>query len=120
MGVGDIPENARRSDRCGRSLDQTESREPRVLAWPQILGDGDNDGSCCRCHESRFDHLGFEKLVFANAVGNVRSRRIKEKTGARQLRTEPAKFVNPLDTEREILEITKDEWNAFRERFSRH
>jgi RimJ/RimL family protein N-acetyltransferase len=58
-------------------------------------------------------------LVFANAVGNERSHRIKEKTGARLLRTEPAKFVNPLYTEREIWEITKDEWNAFRERFSR-
>jgi|SRR5580658_6841702 ribosomal-protein-alanine N-acetyltransferase len=66
-----------------------------------------------------FDHLAFEKLVFANAVGNERSRRIKEKTGARQLRTEPAKYVNPLYTEREIWEIIKDEWNAFRERFSR-
>jgi hypothetical protein len=48
-------------------------------------------------------------LVFANAAGNERSRRIKEKTGARQLRAEPAKFVNPLYTEREIWEITKDE-----------
>jgi [ribosomal protein S5]-alanine N-acetyltransferase len=65
-----------------------------------------------------FDHLAFETLVFANAVGNKRSHRIKEKTGARLLRTEPAKFVNPLYTEREIWEITKDEWNAFRERFS--
>jgi hypothetical protein len=36
------------------------------------------------------------------------------------LRTEPAKYVNPLYTEREIWEITKNEWNAFRERFSRH
>ena len=65
-----------------------------------------------------FDHLGFETLVFGNAVGNERSRRIKEKTGARWLRTEPAKFVNPRYTEREIWEITKDEWRAFRSRFA--
>src|SRR6185312_8059826 len=40
-----------------------------------------------------FDKLGFEKLVFSNALGNDRSRRVKEKTGARLLRTEPAKYV---------------------------
>jgi RimJ/RimL family protein N-acetyltransferase len=62
-----------------------------------------------------FDDLGFEKLVFARAVGNVRSRRIKEKTGARFIRTEPAQFVNPEYSEREIWELTKDEWIACRD-----
>ena len=57
-----------------------------------------------------FNFLGFEKLVFTNAVGNTRSRRIKEKTGARLLRIEAAEFVNPEYTEREIWEITKEEW----------
>ena len=42
-----------------------------------------------------FDVLGFETLFFSNALGNEKSRRVKEKTGARLLRTEPAKFVNP-------------------------
>jgi len=59
-----------------------------------------------------FDGLGFEKLLFSNALGNVKSRRIKEKTGARFLRTEPAKFVNPEYTEHEIWELTKEEWLA--------
>jgi ribosomal-protein-alanine N-acetyltransferase len=63
-----------------------------------------------------FDSLGFERLLFSNAVGNEKSRRVKEKTGARFLRTEPAKFVNPSYTEREIWELTKDEWRAFRSR----
>ena len=57
-----------------------------------------------------FDHLGFEKLVFANAVGNLRSRRIKEKTGARLLYTKPKKFVNPAYTEHEVWELGKGEW----------
>jgi [ribosomal protein S5]-alanine N-acetyltransferase len=61
-----------------------------------------------------FDVLGFESLVFANAVGNVRSRRIKEKTGARFVRTEPAQFVNPEYSEREVWELTKAEWIAHR------
>jgi len=63
-----------------------------------------------------FDSLGFERLFFSNAVGNEKSRRVKEKTGARFLRTEPAKFVNPSYTEREIWELSKDEWRAFRSR----
>lgn len=57
-----------------------------------------------------FSELGFEKLVFTNAVGNVRSRRIKEKAGARLLRISPAKFVNPAYTEHEVWELTKEEW----------
>lgn len=49
-----------------------------------------------------FDELGFQTLVFANAVGNTRSRRIKEKTGACLIGVRPAKFVNPAYTEYEI------------------
>jgi RimJ/RimL family protein N-acetyltransferase len=61
-----------------------------------------------------FDVLGFERLFFSNALGNERSRRVKEKTGARFLRTEPGKFVNPLYTEREIWELTRDQWREFK------
>lgn len=57
-----------------------------------------------------FTNLGFEKLVFANAVGNIKSRRVKEKTGARLLYIEPAKFVNPAYTEHEIWELKKEDW----------
>lgn len=59
-----------------------------------------------------FDHLGFDKLVFANAVGNTKSRRIKEKTGARLIDVNPAKFVNPNYTHHEVWELTKDEWKS--------
>jgi ribosomal-protein-alanine N-acetyltransferase len=57
-----------------------------------------------------FTTLGFETLVFANALGNIRSRRVKEKTGARFVRTEPGKFVNPAYREREVWELTRDAW----------
>jgi RimJ/RimL family protein N-acetyltransferase len=59
-----------------------------------------------------FSELGFTVLVFANAVGNKRSRRIKEKTGARLLRVEPAKFVDPAFTEHEIWELRKEDWKG--------
>lgn len=62
-----------------------------------------------------FGPLGFETLVFSNALGNDRSRRIKEKTGARFQGTAPRKFVDPLYTERELWELNKDEWVRFRE-----
>lgn len=61
-----------------------------------------------------FDALGFEKLVFANAVGNTRSGRIKEKTGARFVRRENGLYVDPAYREQDLYEITKDEWREFR------
>jgi [ribosomal protein S5]-alanine N-acetyltransferase len=61
-----------------------------------------------------FDVLGFERLFFSNALGNEKSRRVKEKTGARFLRTEPGKFVSPSYREREIWELTRDQWREFK------
>lgn len=61
-----------------------------------------------------FDHLGFEKLFFSNALGNERSRRVKEKTGARLLYNAPKAFVNPAYTQHEIWELTKEEWRTHR------
>ncbi len=61
-----------------------------------------------------FDHLGFEKLVYANAVGNPRSGRVKEKTGAKLVRKEPARFVDPALTEHEIYVLTKSGWQEFK------
>jgi ribosomal-protein-alanine N-acetyltransferase len=57
-----------------------------------------------------FKDLGFEKLVLTNAVGNERSRRIKEKTGARLIDVRPAKFVDPSYSEHEIWELKKSGW----------
>jgi len=61
-----------------------------------------------------FDILGFNKLIFSNAVGNLRSRRIKEKTGARVIGVEPASFVDPIYREREIWELSCDSWHVSR------
>lgn len=60
--------------------------------------------------------LGFEKLIFTNAVGNERSRRVKEKTGAHLVGIKPASFVDPKFTEHEIWELKKDAWMAFKDR----
>lgn len=57
-----------------------------------------------------FDQLDFNTLVFTNAKGNRRSARIKEKTGARFIKCQPATFVDSEYTEQEIWELHKDEW----------
>lgn len=61
-----------------------------------------------------FNTLNFKKLVFANAVGNHRSGRIKEKSGARFVRQEPAVYVDPALNTRNVYEITKSEWLEFK------
>lgn len=61
-----------------------------------------------------FDSLGFDKLVFSNAVGNAKSRRIKEKTGARLVGIRPASFVDPGYTHAETWELTKEDWKRFK------
>lgn len=61
-----------------------------------------------------FDALGFEKLILSNALGNIRSRRVKEKMGAKLLGTRPSKFVNPAYTESETWELTKEAWGAYK------
>lgn len=65
-------------------------------------------------NEYAFLTLGFEKLVLTNAKENLRSRKIKEKTGARYLRSEPASFVDPAYTAHEIWELTKQRWLEWR------
>ncbi len=63
-----------------------------------------------------FADLGFDKLIFSNALGNTKSRRIKEKTGARLIGARPAKFVSQDYTEAETWELTKVEWAHFKSR----
>ena len=62
-----------------------------------------------------FEVLMFETLVLSNALGNVRSRRIKEKTGARLVGVRPAKFVNTSIAEAETWELTSQAWRDFKQ-----
>ena len=60
-----------------------------------------------------FNVLNREKLRVAKAVGNIASRRITEKQGARLVAIED-RVLRMGSTKAEIWEITKDEWNARR------
>ncbi len=61
-----------------------------------------------------FAELGYECMILSNAVGNTRSGRVKEKTGAKLLRTAPMEFVDPTYTHSEYWEISAEAWRQFR------
>jgi ribosomal-protein-alanine N-acetyltransferase len=60
--------------------------------------------------EYAFTHLGFEKLILSNAVGNHASSRIKEKFGAKLLGTRKAEFATGEFHEAQTWELTRDDW----------
>jgi ribosomal-protein-alanine N-acetyltransferase len=57
-----------------------------------------------------FRELGFEKLFLTNALGNLASRKIKEKNGAKFIGVKDAKFVSPDYHQTEIWELSKVDW----------
>lgn len=58
-----------------------------------------------------FGSLGFENLIFSNALGNTASRKIKEKTGCELVEIGPAKFVDTKYTQQEIWKLTRENWD---------
>ncbi|MBT4762569.1 MAG: GNAT family N-acetyltransferase [Bdellovibrionaceae bacterium] len=67
-----------------------------------------------RINDHAFQDLGFEILYFGNAVTNIGSRKIKEKTGAKLIGRRLFKFVDPLVNESEMWELSKEAWLTFR------
>lgn len=105
-------------DRVIGAIDVMRSGQPANRAFwlgEKFWGRGYMTEAVIPVMDYAFDQLGFENMILSNALGNQKSHRIKEKTGARLLRTEPARFINPDFTEREIWEITKSEWLMFRQ-----
>ncbi len=60
-----------------------------------------------------FGTLGWDKIIVKNAVGNEASRRVKAKTGAHFLQTEPGKYLSGA-TESEVWEVRREDWLANR------
>jgi ribosomal-protein-alanine N-acetyltransferase len=65
-------------------------------------------------NDCAFARLGFTELVLANAAGNVRSRRIKEKSGARFLGLTPCAYVDPSLTQQEQWLLSRTDWHEHR------
>jgi ribosomal-protein-alanine N-acetyltransferase len=61
-----------------------------------------------------FETLCLEKVILGNALGNAQSRRVKEKTGAVFVRVESGRYIDPHYTHREIWEMTREAWEAFK------
>jgi ribosomal-protein-alanine N-acetyltransferase len=80
----------------------------------RFWGQGLMTEACEAVTDYAFDVLGFERLMLCNAVGNIRSRRIKEKAGATFLYVEPARFVDPVLTQHEVWELRRTAWAARR------
>jgi [ribosomal protein S5]-alanine N-acetyltransferase len=80
----------------------------------KFQGRGIMTEACIPVNEYAFNHLCFEKLVFTNALGNIASRKVKEKTGCRFIETQPAKFVDPELTTQEVWELSKEDWEHFK------
>ncbi|CUU41951.1 Putative ribosomal N-acetyltransferase YdaF [Blastochloris viridis] len=67
-----------------------------------------------RITDFAFDELGFDRLVFTNAVGNRRSHDIKARTGATLVGVAPARFVDPAYSQQEVWLLTKEQWQNWR------
>jgi len=76
----------------------------------QFWGQGIMTEAVKPVNDFAFTKLGFERLVFSNAKGNIQSRRVKEKTGAQYIGARPVSFIDPIYTEAEDWELTKEDW----------
>ena len=68
--------------------------------------------ACAAVHDFAFERAGFEELIFSNAVGNHRSRRVKEKAGAVRIGLQEARFVDPSLTQYELWRLRREDWRA--------
>ena len=60
-----------------------------------------------------FNTLNLKSLIFANAIENTGSHRVKEKTGAKLIDIRTAKYADPKLTHAQYWELTKDDWDIF-------
>ena len=67
--------------------------------------------ACEAVTEFWFNTLGRQRLIVAKATGNVASRRVSEKQGARLVAIEERNFVSGR-LPAEIWELTREAWNA--------
>lgn len=61
-----------------------------------------------------FDVLGKTSLLMRNAESNYASNRLKEKTGARLVKTIPSDYLDTSCTHSQLWEMTKEEWQAYK------
>ena len=82
-------------------------------------GKGYMTEAATRINDHAFNELGFEVLYFGNAVANIGSRKIKEKTGAICIGTRAFKYVDPTVSESQDWKLTKEAWMKFRNKIQK-
>jgi len=71
----------------------------------------------CAVHDFAFNIVGMDKIVVANAVKNIGSRRVKEKTGAKYLgRCEIEHHEG--GSKAELWEVTKASWSEAKKKLT--
>ena len=76
-------------------------------------GQGLMSEACDAITSHAFQELGFQELIFSNAVGNHRSARIKEKMACESIGKRPGKFMNPHYTEQQLWRLSKERWASY-------
>lgn len=96
----------------GIDLWRSDARQDNRGFWltRKLWGQGYMTEAAQRINDHAFTDLGFQELYFGNAVTNVGSRKIKEKTGAVFVGTRPFQFVDPDVHESEVWKLTKVDW----------
>lgn len=61
-----------------------------------------------------FEVIGFDKMMFCNAIENKASTRVKAKTGASFVKYADGEFVDPNYKTKEIWQLTKENWLDYR------
>jgi len=69
--------------------------------------------ACYALNEYVFNELKWDKFTAENAIGNIASKRIKEKTGGVKIDEQEREFVSGK-YKTEIWEITKENWNKIK------
>ncbi|MGH1455366.1 MAG: GNAT family N-acetyltransferase [Alphaproteobacteria bacterium] len=86
------------------------------LAEP-FQGKGFMTEAVCITQDYMFNQCGLEKITVRNLKGNVSSRRVKEKTGARFIGNK-TEIVRGKEFKCDVWEVTKESWEEAKGRLS--
>ncbi len=80
---------------------------------PAFQGQGLMTEACAAVNDFLFFDVGIEKFTVVNAISNIGSRRVKEKTGAQFVGFGELAHHNG-DTKTEVWQVTQENWRQWR------
>ena len=100
IGIVHLRRDPKRGNRCFWLAEEFQGKGYMSEAVPVV-------------NDHAFDVLGFDRLLVDNAADNKASHRLKEKMGARMVRTEKASHLGGI-LQSEVWELTREAWHNFR------